>query len=463
MTTAPNTERDRFYQLRDARTVAYIERNGPPVLAPVAVHADDDTCATQAGQLTLLTLVNQLMRFHRVVRMFTSNPDVALLTPPVRGGVTLRDELVSLAAAIDPYSQFDLHTRLETYPAAVSIGLGKNCRADLDWYLGCDRSVGELGNSPSSLGQGSSSDLRGAGVAAVLGASAAMKGVLGMPVVPRKLSAWNFEEGDAADPGPAALPSVDVGRTLMVGAGAVAASVVYWLMQWGNCGPWTVADADLVALHNTNRCVLFFPADAGWRTGPARYKSHCLAQYLSNIRTVDEWYDKATEAQTDIFDTVLVLANERDVRTLVSHRNNPIQFQATTSPLWRAQLHRHIVRVDDCPSCRMSEVRAPTLKCSEASIATKDNPHLSDAALPFLSVASGLMLVSALQHLQLGRFGTSEINCWGWDFKSTHLMAQSGIRRCDDACTIRLEPNALREVASATRWHHESWLQSALT
>ena len=183
MTTAPNTERDRFYQLRDARTVAYLERNEPPVLAPVAVHADDDACATQAGQLALLTLVNQLMRFHRVVRVFTSNPDVALLTPPVRGGVTLRDELVNLAAAIDPYSQFDLHTRLETYPAAVSIGLGKNCRANLDWYLGCDRSVGELGNSPSSLGQGSSSDLRGAGVAAVLGAAAAMKGVLGMPVV----------------------------------------------------------------------------------------------------------------------------------------------------------------------------------------------------------------------------------------------------------------------------------------
>ena len=463
MTTAPNTERDRFYQLRDARTVAYLERNGPPVLAPVAVHADDDACATQAGQLALLTLVNQLMRFHRVVRVFTSNPDVALLTPSVRGGVTLRDELVSLAAAIDPYSQFDIHTRLATYPAAVSIGLGENCRADLDWYLGCERSVGELGNSPSSLGHGSSSDLRGAGVAAVLGASAVMRGVLGMPVVPRKLSAWNFEEGDAADPGPAALPAVDVGRTLMVGAGAVATSVVYWLMQWGNCGPWTVADADLVALHNTNRCVLFFPADAGWLNGPVRSKARCLEQYLSDVRAIDKWYDEAVEAHTDIFDTVLVLANERDVRTRVSHRNDPIQFQATTSPLWRAQLHRHIVGVDDCPRCRMSEVRAPTLNCSEGPIATEDNPDRPDAALPFLSVASGLMLVSALQHLQLGRLGSSPLNVWGWDFKSTHQMAQSGIRRCDDGCTIRLEPNALREIASATRWRHEPWLQSALT
>ena len=464
MTTARNSERDYFYQQRDARTVAYLESNGPPsVLAPVAVHADDDACDSQAGQLALLTLVNQLMRFHRVVRVFTPNPDVALLTPPVRGGATLRDELVSLAAGIDPYSQFKLQTSPEDCSATVSIGLGGNCRDDLDWYLGWDRSVGELGRSPSSLGHGSSSDLRGAGVASVLGASAAMRAVLGMPVVPRKLSAWNFEEGDDAERGPAALPAVDAGRTLMVGAGAVATSVVYWLMQWGHRGSWAVADADLVALHNTNRCVLFFPADAGWLNGQALRKSRCLAQYLRGVRSIDEWYHEAVEAQEEVFDTVLVLANEYDVRTLVSHRNDPIQFQATTSPLWRAQLHRHIVRVDDCPRCRMSEVRAATLRCSEAPIATEDNPDRPDAALPFLSVASGLMLVSALQHLQLGRLGSSHLNVWGWDFKSTHQMTQSGIRRCDDDCTIRLEPHALREIASATCWRHEPWLQSALT
>ena len=463
MTSAQNTDRDRFYQLRDARTVAYLETNGAPCrFAPVTVHADDEACASQAGQLALLSLVNQLMRFHRVVRVFTSNRDAALLVPPVRGGGTLRDELVSLAAAIDPYGQFELQRDERDYPTTVSIGLGGKCRGDLDWYLGWDRSVGELGKSPSPLGRGSSADLRGAGVASVLGASAAMRGVLGMPVVPRKLSAWNFEEGDAAERGPAVLPAVDVGRTLIIGAGAVASSVVYWLMQWGHCGSWTVVDADRVALHNTNRCVLFFPADAGWRKGPALRKSRCLAQYLRGVRTIDKWYHEAVEVREDVFDTVLVLANEHDVRSWVSHRNDPIQFQATTSPLWRAQLHRHIVARDDCPRCRMSEVRGATLKCSEAPIATKDSPDRPDAALPFLSVASGLMLVGALQHLQLRRFGSSALNVWGWDFKSTHQMAQSGIRRCDDDCAIRPERNALREIASATRWRHEPWLQGAL-
>ena len=275
---------------------------------------------------------------------------------------------------------------------------------------------------------------------------------------------WNLEEGDAADRGPEVIPAVDVGRTLIVGAGAgaVAASVVYWLVQWGHCGSWTVVDADSVEVHNTNRCVLFFPADAGWPSGQARRKSRCLAQYLCGLQAIDNWHDEAVGIQESVFDTVLVLANGRDVRTLVSHRNDPIQFQATTSPTWRAQLHRHIVGVDDCPHCRMSEVRVSTLKCSEAPIATDDHPDRPDAALPFLSVGSGLMLVSALQRLQLGAFGSSHVNVWGWDFKSTHQMDQSGIRRCDDGCAIRLEPHARREIAGATRWRHEPWLQSAL-
>ena len=462
MTVSPDTERDCFYRQRDARTVAYLDRNWP-VFEPVSVHASDDACVTRAGQLTLLTLVNQLMRFHRVIRVYASNPDAALLTPPVRGGSTLGDELVSLAAAIDPYGHFELDKGPEADPARVSIGLGKNCRSGLDWYVGCDRSVGELTNSPSVLGHGATADLRGAGVAAVLGASAAMKVVLGLPVVPRKLSGWNFEEGDKAHHGPAELQAVDAGRVLMVGAGAVAASVAYWLMQWDHRGPWTVVDADRVKLHNTNRCVLFFPEDAGWMSGQPRFKSRCLATYLPGLRSIDQWYDEALEVRDDIFDSVLVLANDRDVRTLVSHRNDPLQFQATTSPYWGAQLHRHIVAADDCPRCRMSEVRTATFDCSEASIATDENPSRPDAALPFLSLASGLMLVGALQHLQQGDFGSSSENRWTWDFKSTHQMAQSGRRRCDDDCTIRLESSALRTIASDTRWYRDLWLQPALT
>ena len=456
---AGNTERERFYQQRDARTLDYLESDGV-VGAAVSIEAGDDACLTTAGQLVLLTLVNQIMRFHRDVRVSVSEPGAAILVPSLCGGTSLGDEMVKLASRIDPYGHF----RLDTQSGGISdlsIGIGEACRIGLDWYLGFDRCTAELAADPLPLGRGTSADLRGAAVAAVLGAAAAMKTVLGIPTVPRKISAWNFQGGDSADPGPRELPSVDVGRTLMVGAGAVAAGVVYWLMQWGQHGPWTILDADRVKLHNTNRCLLFFPDDAGWLNERVRFKAACLAEYLPEVRYVEKWYDEAAETEEE-FDTVLVLANERDVRTRVSHRNDPVQFQATTSRNWIAQLHRHVAGVDDCVRCRMSDIRIPNMQCSEGVTATLDKPMQPDAALPFLSLASGLMLVSALQHLQLDEFGMYPVNRWDWDFKSSHQMDESGIRQCRDGCAIGLSSGARRSIAAATCWQDRGWLHAAL-
>ena len=130
----------------------------------------------------------------------------------------------------------------------------------------------------------------------------------------------------------------------------------------------------------------------------------CLSSYVTSAVAVDAWYDEAPESKR-IFDTVLVLANERDVRSIVSARNDPIQLQATTGQSWLSQLHRHISGRDDCVRCRTADIRTPQLACSAASTATDEQPERPDAALPFLSAASGLMLVSALQHLQHGHIG----------------------------------------------------------
>ena len=117
-------------------------------------------------------------------------------------------------------------------------------------------------------------------------------------------------------------------------------------MQWGNTSSWTVVDRDTIKLHNTNRNLLFFPDDAGWLDKTPQAKVYTQKQYLPEINPVCEWYAQSSEAKQQ-FDTVLVLANERDVRTVVSHRNDPIQLQATTGRSWNSQLHRHIAELDD--------------------------------------------------------------------------------------------------------------------
>ena len=220
--TAADAERMRFYRERDARRIDYLESDWA-VDAAVSVEAGDDACSTPAGQLVLLTLVNQLMRFHRIVRVSISDPDAAMLVPGVCGGTSLGHEMVKLASRIDPYGQFRVDTQAGGI-SDVSIGVGGACRKGLSWYLGIDRCTAELATSPLSLGYRTGADLRGAGVAAILGAAAAMKTVLGLRTVPRRLSVWNLQEGDLADAGPPELPSVDVGRTLMIGSTAATAS-----------------------------------------------------------------------------------------------------------------------------------------------------------------------------------------------------------------------------------------------
>ena len=380
MTTA-RLQADRFYRERDLRTTVYLEDEFPAAV-PISIHVSSDACETRSGQLLLMTLVNQLARLHRDLRVSLSVPDAVLLIPSVCGGSSVGDELSKMTSRIDPFGKFEID-RSELTPAKVSIGIGAGARSGLRWYLGCNLSNAELATAPRQVGHSTPGDLRGAGLAAVLGAAAVAKTVLGIKTVPTTLSAWNFESGAGADPGPSELPSVDVGKGLMIGAGAVSNAAVYWLTQWGNLSPWTIVDGDIVKLHNTNRCLLFFPDDAGWPdSNPPYSKAKCLSRYLVDAAPVNAWYDEVAGTQ-QTFDTVLVLANERDVRSRVSVRNDPIQLQATTGRSWLSQLHRHISGRDDCVRCRMSDVRTPQFACSEAATATGGQPERPDAALPF--------------------------------------------------------------------------------
>ena len=455
MTNKSNSERDRFYRERDCRTIDYLGGDSQGRI-PVSVHAHNDACSTRSGQLLLVTLANQLARVHQQVRVSLAIPDAALLTRPVCNGSSLGDEIQKVLERIDPYGAFEV-VGSSLKPSEVSIGVGNCCRPDLLWYLGYDRSNAELAKSPRPLGNDSTADLRGASLAAILGAAAAVKTALHIETVPTIVSAWNFACGDNADPGPSDLPEIDVGRGLIVGGGAVAAGTVYWLMQWGNAGSWTIVDGDSVELHNTNRCLLFFPDDAGWMEQEPIPKVACLKQYLSNVTPIHAWYDEAPRCKQQ-FDTVLVLANERNVRSLVSHRNDPIQFQATTGRSWLSQLHRHIVGRDDCVRCRMSDIKELHFACSEVQTATVAEPDRPDAALPFLSAASSLMLVSALQHLQCGEFGESPINTWRWDFRTILQMNSSGHYDCRGDCSTLLPSDARRTIVGKTCWRDQPWL-----
>ena len=448
-------ERRRFYEERDLRTIAYLGGGESPHRVTVSVHAGQDACDTQAGHLLLLALANQMARTHRGLRFSLAEPDRPLLIRSLCHGQTLGNEIEELCRRIDPFGSFVVDGPLLP-PSDVSIGVGIDAPPNLAWYLGCDRSLAHLARSQCPLGNGDTADLRGAGLAAILGAATAFKAGVGLPTVPVILSAWNLKSGNEAAPGPSTIPMIDVGRGLMIGVGAVGTAVMYWLGLWGTKSTWTVVDGDTVALDNTNRCLLFFPKDAGWPDQASLHKVTCVATRVPNVNPLAQWYDEAPPPRY-AYDTVVVLANERDVRTRVSVRNDPIQFQATTGRSWMSQLHRHIAGRDDCVRCRMNDIKDPRLACAAAPVDKTEDSAEPDAALPFLSAASGLMLVSALQRLQSGDFGGCRINTWRWDFRSTHEMVSVGEHCCQSACSTTL-PTAIRgEIAKDTRWVDSPW------
>jgi molybdopterin/thiamine biosynthesis adenylyltransferase len=451
--TADSTPRDcaEFHRLRDLRTGEYISRDWPS-LNPILVAVDPAVASSRVAQLCALSLTNMLARVHRCVLFALPDTPVPLVTPSLTAATTFQDALLATARTVDPCGRFELARS----GGATTLGLGNGAHrsvngSKIDWYLGADHSLAYLQRQPAPFAAEESGTVRGAALAACLGASVAFKEQMQLETTPRVVSAWNYREGSEAELGPARADPVSVGRVLMVGAGAVASALVYWLWNWGNESEWTLIDADRVKLHNTNRSLLFLPSDAGWPLGEATPKVDVLARFLPGARPFNAWYDEAPVVQNAPFDVILALANERDVRDQLARRNATVVLHATTGTNWLSQLHRHVAGRDDCIACRVGDVKPVAFACATVRTMTPSNEH-TDAALPFLSAASGLMLATLLQRLQGGSLIQEEANNWRWDFLSTHKMAAVGRSRCQQGCSNWASPRARKRMSAGTRW-----------
>jgi hypothetical protein len=436
-----------FYEQRDLRTVEYLGGMG---LGARAVHLEIDATAsrTRVGQTALLTLINLLARVHRQISVNLPEPAASLVAITPIAAATLAECVLRTAQAIDPYGSCAIGA--SSQQDAISCGLGPTVTG-LQHYVGWEGCVGLLDREPLRASCNDAA-LSGAALAACLGAMAVFRTSLGMATSNRTLSVWSYQENQAAEPGPSMFAPPDVGRVLLVGAGAVAAALTYWCTTLGAGGSWTVVDQDVVALHNTNRGLVFTPRHAGWFGDNPAYKADVLATLLPNARAYSTWYDTCADLHDMEFDVVLCLANGRHVRELVANRSAPVVMQATTGATWLSELHRHIIGMDDCPACRLGAVTPLRLACSSVEIPTIAGS--TDAALPFLSAASGLMLYTALQQLQAGELTARARNDWRWDFDSPHRLAASGMRRCRTECATALAPEVRQTIYGGTRWAH---------
>jgi len=431
-----------FYQHRNQRTMQYA---GNEIFDrhPVSVIVDDTIAGTQACQALVLALANQLARVHRRVNFILR--DAPLQTWSLRSGSTIYEALRNTVYAIDPFGAFSFN---ESWPHSIRLGIGAPNDV-CDWYVGADGARARLDIRPCSFNTALPGTVRGAALSACLGAAAVFRSQLGMRTSPRVLSAWNFAEGEDADRGPAEVSAVDVGRVLMVGAGAVAAALVYWLRVFGVNGIWVVVDKDKVMIHNLNRGMLFTADDAGWPDQDAAYKADVCAKCLPNCTSTRRWlHETQIDRDTDL---ILALANEYNVRTTIAQINAPLVLHATTGETWLSELHRHVPGRDDCIACRTRDVKAPTMGCSTAKVEDLTKVS-SDAALPFLSAASGLMLATALQRLQAGGLSRRKHNNWKWYFDTAAKMTQKTVHICHEGCALIHPPELRKSLHQGKRW-----------
>lgn len=441
---------DEFYRQRDRRTNEYLGAT-PLHPAPVHVSVGRDAAKSPAGQTAAAALLNLLARSHRVITVDIPSTEVPLLIDLPHGRAsTLSECLFDQMRAIDPCGDF---RSSQSIPHGfLSIGVGREAAVDCMWFIGAHNSIGLLDRSRQHFGD-SQGTLRGAALAACLGAAAMFRAQLHMETAPRVLSCWNYEEGERAEEGPSSLEALDAGRVFMVGAGAVGSALGFWLRLFGQAGNWVIADKDHIAVHNLNRSLLFTAAEAGWPTGAPKYKCDVVAGALRSAVPARAWYDEYVANSASEFDVVLCLANERGIRHEISCRNFSVVLHATTGTNWTSQLHRHIPGVDDCAFCRAGEITPVRFGCSAAEVVTPEGEK-SDAALPFLSAAGGLMLATLLQRLQAGSIAGLDCNDWRWDFNSLYRMASRAKRSCSETCS-RVSSKSIRDRLHLTgRWKH---------
>lgn len=422
---------EKFYAERDLRTLEYTGLQSI-FSQPIHVQVSPEIFGSAPGQILILSLLNQLSRVHRNISISINPAEIVpLLIPGFFSSTNFVEEVFSTMRAIDPYGA---HTYEKSPVArAVVVCIGDAGYFDGAIFIGAKNSIATIAKTPQIFELNNAGTARGAALAACLGAAAVFQSVVFSDFSERKFSIWNFREGEEAELGPESMSPINIGKILVVGLGAIGSGLCYWAKLFGENVDWHLIEKDVLKLHNTNRGLTFFPQDTDWFGGLASDKIKIAEKYLKKVTSYRHWYHEV-DLSNQRFDVILCLANEFSVRKIISYLPAQIYFQATTGKNWLAQLHRHIPKSDDCIFCRTGEIKNPTFGCSGVQL---DNAgESSDAALPFLSGLSSLMLTVALQRAHDSRFIDERKNDWRMDLKSNFKMASSGIRKCKDGCPM---------------------------
>ena len=409
--------REEFYRRRDDRARRLVSECDYHNV-PIGIVASEEIASSTTGQIMLIAAANLMSRWSRTVDL--AIPDVDLASQiRTTAASSLRLRIMKEMRSADPFGSFGFR---DPRPGALTLGIGPGIGSIVapDFAVWAD-GWNALGWRPErDIPQIEGCDvtfLPAAALAACLGAGALFKVAVGQPrgdhLTAFRWSLWDHRRRGIASSSLAVAPPLDfttvnLGRMLQVGVGAVGSNVLYFLDLLGVQAESLIVDYDHVEIENLDRSLLFAVSDAV----PKASKAVAAASRLRGSKLkldvfVGSWSDLVkTGRNLHELELWIPLANEQDVRRSMANNVPPIMIHGSTSTDWGIFLGRHIPLLDYCLNCRFpgSDVSDSALVCSTGSLdvgAPEHRPQQVDASLPFLSAAAAALVVGEMLKLDL--------------------------------------------------------------
>ena len=398
-----------FYEERDSRTLKLAEKTDYRNKR-VLVAVDEETAKTFNGQIMTMTLLNLLSRFCRNISLLCDDDVKTVFIPRRFYDQNFPSALLHMLRSIDPFGKFRLvNSDKGDYDEILAVGepqLSRNPDFGIDsdgWlsYLSKSKTVHPLKKRrPNPIG---------ASASACIATGETFKNMLGIDVgIEDNICFSTFDYSiEATEPVNPNLPSsIDIGYIQVVGCGALASGVIFFLSMLPVKGRATLIDYDLVELSNLNRCPTFTTSDVG------KMKVDALTDFLTGTHIkiesfpgkYSEFVDKHGAGYPDM---VLSLVDRNRPRHEIQMNMPSLILYAATGE-WTFSIGRHKALEDDCHICRFPDVERDNGECATVRITPLISPEVKEefaASVSFVSSTAALFLVSELLKIRL--FGRS--------------------------------------------------------
>jgi hypothetical protein len=377
-----------------------LRRYGASPLDPeqtITITASPDYLAGYDGQVAALVAGNLLGRLSPSVQI--GYADIPIHPRLPWAGRSLVRHVVDGMTAANPFGTFGARPLT---PGDYRFHLGSDGSEAIVHGAGWNAYIGP---TPSPLVPIRSDVGIGAALAVVLGAAHLFRTRFGAVIDSFACNAWDWTgTPKGVDFSPV---GTSLGHVMTAGLGSVGSAANYFLALATRDFRASLIDHDHVGVSNITRSPIFDDAHAKIAVA----KVDAVAAFLrgAGVETVivdpvplhvsELW--KSREVGTP--DVLISAANEFNVRYHIEMGFPPIQLYATTGRNWQSTLMRHAPGAKSCSLCVFppDEEFAPTACATDGSATSRAvvEEKRTDAALPFLSFAAGLMTAAEVLKL----------------------------------------------------------------